>query len=135
MPFQGTHRLRKQPAAMLVSMKIFVKWLLCAAALLGLTYVYSGVQVQSFGSAMIAALVIGLLNTIIRPILVILTLPVTIITVGLFLLVVNGLMFWMASGMLGGFHVTSFWAAMLGALIYSGLGLLIDRLVAQLFSE
>ena len=135
MPFPDIRRPLKQPAAMLASMKILVKWLLCAAALLGLTYVYSGVQVQSFGSAMIAALVIGLLNTIIRPILVILTLPVTIITVGLFLLVVNGLMFWMASGMLGGFHVTSFWAAMLGALIYSALGLLIDRLVAQLFSE
>lgn len=135
MPFQDMRSPLKQPAAMLASMKILVKWLLCAAALLGLTYVYSGVQVQSFGSAMIAALVIGLLNTIIRPILVILTLPVTIITVGLFLLVVNGLMFWMASGMLGGFHVTSFWAAMLGALIYSALGLLIDRLVAQLFSE
>ena len=121
-------------------MKILVKWLLCAAALLGVAYIYSGVQVQSFGSAMIAALVIGLLNTIIRPILVILTLPVTIITVGLFLLVVNGLMFWMASGILGGFHVTGFhvtgfWAAMLGALIYSVLGLLIDRLVAQLFPE
>ncbi len=135
MPFQDMHSPLKQPAAMLVSMKILVKWLLCAAALLGLTYVYSGVQVQSFGSAMIAALVIGLFNTIMRPILVILTLPVTIITVGLFLLVVNGLMFWMASGMLGGFHVTSFWAAMLGALIYSALGLLIDRLVAQLFPE
>ncbi len=117
------------------SMKLIVKWLLCAAALLAVTYIYSGVQVQSFGSAMIAALVIGLLNTIIRPILVVLTLPVTIITVGLFLLVVNGLMFWMASGMLGGFHVTGFWAAMLGALIYSVLGLLIDRLVAQLFPE
>jgi putative membrane protein len=116
-------------------MKILVKWLLCAAALLGVAYVYSGVQVHSFGSAMIAALVIGLLNTVIRPILVVLTLPVTIITVGLFLLVVNGLMFWMASGLLGGFHVTSFWAAMLGALIYSVLGLFIDRLVAQLFPE
>ena len=117
------------------NMKLIVKWLLCAAALLAVTYIYSGVQVQSFGSAMIAALVIGLLNTIIRPILVVLTLPVTIITVGLFLLVVNGLMFWMASGLLGGFHVTSFWAAMLGALIYSALGLLIDRLVGQLFPE
>ncbi|MBS3020852.1 hypothetical protein DJFAAGMI_03616 [Comamonas sp. PE63] len=123
------------PAAMLGGMKILVKWLLCAAALLGVAYVYSGVQVQSFGSAMIAALVIGLLNTIIRPILVVLTLPVTIVTVGLFLLVVNGLMFWMASGLLGGFHVAGFWAAMLGALIYSVLGLLIDRLVAQLFPE
>ena len=123
------------PTAMLGGMKILVKWLLCAAALLGVAYVYSGVQVQSFGSAMIAALVIGLLNTIIRPILVVLTLPVTIVTVGQFLLVVNGLMFWMASGLLGGFHVAGFWAAMLGALIYSVLGLLIDRLVAQLFPE
>ena len=120
---------------MLASMKILVKWLLCAAALLGVAYIYSGVQVQSFGSAMIAALVIGLLNTVVRPILIILTLPVTLVTVGLFLFVINGLMVWMASGMLGGFHVTGFWAAMLGALIYSVLGLLIDRLVAQLFSE
>lgn len=135
MPCCGELSPQTRPAAMLVSMKILVKWLLCAAALLVVAYVYSGVQVQSFGSAMIAALVIGLLNTVVRPILVILTLPVTIITVGLFLLVVNGLMFWMASGLLGGFHVTDFWAAMLGALIYSVLGLLIDRLVAQLFSE
>ena len=58
-----------------------------------------------------------------------------IVTLGLFILVLNGLMFWMASGILGGFHVTGFWAAMLGALIYSVLGLLIDRLVAQLFPE
>ncbi|CAM4318511.1 MAG: phage holin family protein [Comamonas sp.] len=116
-------------------MKIIVKWLLCAASLLLVTYVYSGVQVQGFSSAMIAALVIGLLNTVIRPILVVLTLPVTIITVGLFLFVVNGLMFWMASGILGGFHVSGFWAAMLGALIYSALGLFVDALVARLFPE
>lgn len=129
------HIAAARAAAMLASMKLIVKWLLCAVALLCVTYIYSGVQVQSFGSAMIAALVIGLLNTVVRPILVILTLPVTLVTVGLFLFVINGLMFWMASGMLGGFHVTGFWAAMLGALIYSVLGLLIDRLVAQLFSE
>lgn len=116
-------------------MKILVKWLLSAGALLLVTYLYSGVQVQSFTSAMIAALVIGLLNTIIRPILVVLTLPVTIITVGLFLFVVNGLMFWMASGMLGGFHVTGFGAAMLGALIYSVLGLAVDALVTRLFPQ
>ena len=116
-------------------MKIIVKWLLCAASLLLVTYVYSGVQVQGFSSAMIAALVIGLLNTVIRPILVVLTLPGTIIPVGLFLFVVNGLMFWMASGILGGFHVSGFWAAMLGALIYSALGLFVDALVARLFPE
>ena len=107
------------PTAMLGGMKILVKWLLCAAALLGVAYVYSGVQVQSFGSAMIAALVIGLLNTIIRPILVILTLPVTIITVGLFLLVVNGIMLSLVAWMLPGFDITGFWDAVWGALIVS----------------
>lgn len=114
-------------------MKLLVKWLLSAVALLIVAYLYSGVQVSSFGSAMIAALVIGLLNTVLRPVLVVLTLPVTILTVGLFLFVVNGLMFWAASGLLNGFHVSGFWAAMLGALIYSLLGLVIESLVSRLF--
>ncbi len=118
---------------MLPPMKILIKWLLSAVALLIVAYVYGGVQVSSFGSAMIAALVIGLLNAVLRPVLVVLTLPVTILTVGLFLLVVNGLMFWAASGILSGFHVTGFWAAMLGALIYSLLGLVIDSLISRLF--
>lgn len=114
-------------------MKILIKWLLSAGALLVVAYLYGGVQVNSFSSAMIAALVIGLLNAVLRPILVVLTLPVTIVTVGLFLFVVNGLMFWAASGLLSGFHVAGFWAAMLGALIYSLLGLAIDSLLARLF--
>lgn len=114
-------------------MKILIKWLLSAGALLVVAYLYGGVQVNSFSSAMIAALVIGLLNAVLRPILVVLTLPVTIVTVGLFLFVVNGLMFWAASGLLSGFHVSGFWAAMLGALIYSLLGLAIESLLARLF--
>ncbi len=120
---------------MLVSMKIIAKWLLSALALLAVAYLYSGVQVSSFGSAMLAALVIGLLNAVVRPILVILTLPVTIVTVGLFLFIVNGLMFWFASGLLGGFHVTGFWAAVLGALLYSILGLIVDALITRLFPK
>ena len=114
-------------------MKLIAKWLLSAAALLAVAYLYSGVQVSSFGSAMIAALVIGLLNVVVRPVLVVLTLPVTLITVGLFLFVINGLMFWFASGLLGGFHVTGFWPAVFGALLYSLLGLLVDALLARLF--
>jgi putative membrane protein len=114
-------------------MKILIKWLLSAGALLVVAYLYGGVQVNSFSSAMIAALVIGLLNAVLRPILVVLTLPVTIVTVGLFLFVVSGLMFWAASGLLSGFHVAGFWAAMLGALIYSLLGLAIESLLARLF--
>ncbi|MDM0044644.1 phage holin family protein [Variovorax dokdonensis] len=111
-------------------MRLVIKWLLSAVALLLVAYIYSGVQVVGFGSALIAAAVIGLLNAVLRPILIVLTLPVTIVTLGLFLFVINALMFWSASGLLGGFHVNGFGAALLGSLIYSALGLLIDAALA-----
>jgi putative membrane protein len=98
-------------------------------------YVYGGVQVQSFGSALIAAFVIGLLNAVLRPVLVILTLPVTVVTVGLFLFVINALMFWAAAGVLDGFHVNGFMAALLGSLIYSALGLVIESALGGLFTK
>lgn len=112
-------------------MRLVLKWLLSAVALLAVAYVYSGVQVNSFVSALIAAAVIGLLNAVLRPVLVILTLPVTIVTLGLFLFVINALMFWSASGLLNGFHVAGFWAALLGSLIYSALGLIIDAALSK----
>lgn len=107
-------------------MRLVIKWLLSALALLAVTYVYSGVQVSSFTSALIAAAVIGLLNMVVRPVLVVLTLPVTIVTLGLFLFVINALLFWAASGLLPGFHVNGFVAALIGSLIYSLLGLVIE---------
>ena len=107
-------------------LKLLLKWLLSAAALLGVAYVYGGVSVASFGTAMFAAAIIGLLNMLVRPILVILTIPITLLTLGLFLFVINALMFWAASGLIGGFHVNGFWAALLGSLIYSALGVVID---------
>ncbi len=116
-------------------MKLLLKWLLSAAALLFVAYVYGGVQVQSFGSALIAALVIGLFNAVLRPVLVILTLPVTVVTVGLFLFVINALMFWAAAGVLDGFHVNGFMAALLGSLIYSALGLVIESALGGLFTK
>ncbi|SFM31930.1 phage holin family protein [Variovorax sp. OV329] len=112
-------------------MRLILKWLLSAVALLAVAYVYSGVQVSSFTSALIAAAVIGLLNAVLRPVLVILTLPVSIVTLGLFLFVINALMFWSASGLLSGFHVNGFWAALLGSLIYSALGLIIDAALSK----
>ena len=115
------------------SMKLLLKWLLSAGALLLVAAVFSGVQVNSYGAALLAAAVIALLNTLVRPILVLLTLPVTLITLGLFLFAVNGLMLWAASGLLGGFHVTGFWAAVWGAILYSLLGLVIESLLARLF--
>jgi len=116
-------------------MKLLAKWLLSAAALLFVAYLYSGVQVASFTSALVAALVIGLFNAVLRPVLVVLTLPVTIVTVGLFLFVINALMFWAAAGVLDGFHVNGFGAALLGSLIYSVLGLLIESALGGLFSK
>lgn len=116
-------------------MKLPLKWLLSAAALLFVAYVYGGVQVQSFGSALIAAFVIGLFNAVLRPVLVILTLPVTVVTVGLFLFVINALMFWAAAGVLDGFHVNGFMAALLGSLIYSALGLVIESALGGLFTK
>jgi putative membrane protein len=79
----------------------------------------ASVQVSDVGSALIAALVLGLVNTLIRPILVLLTLPVTLLTLGLFILVINGLMFWAVASMVGGFQVAGFWSAVGGALLYS----------------
>ena len=112
-------------------LKLLLKWLLSAAALLGVAYLYGGVSVASFGTAMIAALIIGLLNMLVRPILVVLTIPITLLTLGLFLFVINALMFWSASGLIGGFHVNGFGAALLGSLIYSALGLVIDAVLEK----
>ncbi len=115
--------------------KLLAKWLLSAAALLFVAYVYSGVTVQSFGAALIAAFVIGLLNTVVRPILLVLTLPVTVLTLGLFLFVVNALMFWAAASVLDGFQVRGFLAALVGSLLYSVLGLVIESALERLFSK
>ena len=115
-------------------MRLLVRWLLLAAALLFVAYLYPGVAVVSFGSAMIAALVLGLLNTLVRPVLVILTLPVTLITLGLFLFVINALMFWAAANVLDGFAVRGFGAALIGSLIYSVCGIVIDAAMERMFS-
>lgn len=104
-------------------------------ALLAVAHIYSGVVVTSFSSALIAAFVIGLFNTVVRPILVILTLPVTLITLGLFLFVINALMFYMASGVLDGFDVKGFSAALIGSLLYSIAGLVIEAALERLFQK
>jgi putative membrane protein len=116
-------------------MKLIVRWLLLAAALLLVAHLYSGVVVKSFGSAMVAALVLGLLNTLLRPLLVLLTLPVTLVTLGLFLFVINALLFWAAATLLAGFNVTGFGAALIGSLIYSLCGMVIDVAMERLFPE
>ena len=120
---------------MLRRMKLIIKWLLSAGALLAVAHLYSGVEVKSFGAALIAAFVIGLLNTILRPLLVVLTLPITVVTLGLFLFVINALMFWAAASVLEGFHVQGFTAALIGSLLYTVLGLVIESALERLFPK
>ena len=107
-------------------MKLLLRWLLLAAALLFVAYVYDGVSVQSFQSALLAAFVIGLLNTFVKPLLVILTLPVTVITVGLFLFVINALMFWGAAYSAGRLQRHR---------LYSCIGGIVDLLNIELFDQ
>ena len=116
-------------------MKLMTRWLLSAAALLLVAYIYQGVEVRSFTAALVAAFLIGLLNTIVRPALVLLTLPVTVLTLGLFLFVINALMFWAAASVLDGFHVRDFTAALIGSLIYSVIGMVVDSALERLFPK
>ena len=116
-------------------MKLVLKWLFSAAALLAVAYLYSGVTVTSFTSALIAAAVLGALNAVVRPVLVLLTLPVTLVTLGLFLFVINALMFWAAASLLSGLQVTGFVAALIGSLIYSVLQLAIEFLLERLLPK
>ncbi len=100
-------------------MKLVIGWLLNALALLAVAYLVPNIEVSSFMSALIAAAVIGLANMLIKPILLILTLPVTILTLGLFIFVINGLLFWLAGYFLQGFDVKTITAGIIGAIVYS----------------
>ena len=100
-------------------MSLLIRWLINAMALLAIPYFMKSVYVDNLVTALIAALALGFLNTLIRPILLLLTLPITLLTLGLFALVINGLMFWLAAQFIQGFSVTSFGAAFIAALLFS----------------
>lgn len=112
-------------------MRLLIVWLINAVALFVLPYVLSGIQIKGFGSAMIAALVLGLVNALIRPILVILTLPVTVLTLGLFIFVINALLFLFVGKLLSGFVVDSFGTALLGSILYSIIAWLLASLLLR----
>ena len=98
-------------------MKLIVRWLISALALMLIAYYVPGIAVTSFYSALVAALILGLINALIRPFILLLTLPINIFTLGLFTLVINALMFWLASSIVKGFSVAGFWPAFWGALL------------------
>ena len=100
-------------------MRLLLTWLINAAALMALPYLMHSVVVDNFTTALVAALALGLVNTVIRPVLVVLTLPVTFLSLGLFILVINALLFWLVAHLVGGFHVAGFGSAFLAAILYS----------------
>jgi len=100
-------------------MRLLLIWVFNAMALIAVAYLLPGIKVDGFVSALIAALILGLVNTLIRPVLVLLTLPISIVTLGLFILVINGILFWFVGSVLKGFTVADFWYGLLGAILYS----------------
>ena len=112
-------------------MKLLIIWILNAVALLAVAYFVPNIHLAGFSVALIAALVIGFVNMLVKPILVILTLPITILTLGLFILVINGLLFYAVGNWLVGFEVKTISAGILGALAYS----VISWFLAAVFIE
>src|SRR5438094_5447451 len=110
-------------------MRLLLHWLANALALLALPYIFTSITVDSFITALIVALVLGLINTVIRPLLILLTLPVTILTLGLFIFVINGLLFWFVGSFIQGFVVAGFWWGVLGAIVYSVISWLLSSLL------
>ena len=110
-------------------MRLLLLWILNAVALLAVTYLLPSIQVSGFGTALVAALVLGLINTLVRPVLAILTLPITVLTLGIFYLVLNGLLFWLASALLPGFQVHGLVSAMVGAILYGVIAWALSALV------
>lgn len=113
-------------------MRLILLWILNAVALLAVAWLLpKSIHVASFGSALLAALILGLINALVRPVLLVLTLPVTVLTLGLFIFVLNGLMFWLAGSLIEGFVVAGFWPAVCGSIVYSGVSWALSGLLVS----
>ena len=99
-------------------MRLVATWVINALALLALPYIFASIRVDGFYTALITALVLGFINTMIRPLLIVLTLPINILMLGLFTFVINGLLFWFVASFVAGFTVAGFWPAVGGAIAY-----------------
>jgi putative membrane protein len=110
-------------------MRLLFIWLINAASLLAVAYLMPSIAISSFTTALLAAFVLGLVNAIIRPILVVLTLPATLLTLGLFIFVINGFLFWFVGSFINGFVVHGFWAGLWGAIVYSLISWLLSAIV------
>ena len=112
-------------------MKLLLVWIINSISLIAVAYLLPAISVSTFATALVAALILGLVNTVIRPVLVLLTLPATILTLGLFILMINGLLFWFVGSFIEGFVVGGFWAGFFGAMIYSIISWLLSAIVLR----
>jgi len=115
--------------------RLLLLWILNALALLTVANFVPGIRIDGFGAALVAALFLGLVNTLIRPVLVVLTLPVSLLTLGLFIFVINGLLFWFIGSILKGFVVDGFWYGLAGSILYSIFSWGLQAAAAQLMSK
>jgi putative membrane protein len=111
--------------------KLLLAWVVNTAALLAVAYFMPSVRIESLGTAIVAAAVLGLANAVIRPILVILTLPVTLLTLGLFIFVINGLIFLGVAHFVPGFQVAGLWPAILASIVFSLISWLLSALLLK----
>jgi len=110
-------------------MGLLIRWLILSVSIILASYLIEGIEIKGFFSALFAAAVLGILNALFRPILILLTLPINILTLGLFTFVINALMLKMASGVIPGFEVHGFWTAILGSLIISFVSWLLNAFI------
>jgi len=110
---------------------LFIRWLILTAAIIFASYILDGIHVSGFFSAFFAAAILGILNAVFRPILIILTLPINILSLGLFTFVINALLLKMASGVISGFDVHGFWTAVFGSLIISVVSWLLSSFINE----
>lgn len=115
----------------MLNWRLLINWVINAASLLAVPYLIDTVQLGSVWSALIAAAILGLVNTLIRPVLLVLTLPVTFVSLGLFVFVINGLLFWLVAQLVKGFYVAGFWSAICGALLYSIISWALNTLLME----
>jgi putative membrane protein len=110
---------------------IVIRWLILTAAIMFASYVMDGIQVKGFLSALFAAAVLGILNAFFRPILIVLTLPINILSLGLFTFIINAVLLKMASGVISGFEVYGFWSAVFGSLLISIVSWILNSFINE----
>lgn len=110
-------------------LELIISWLLSAVSLVLVGALLPGVHIRDFKGALWAAIFVGLINTLLRPVLFWLTIPLTVVTLGLFYLVLNGLLFWMAGNLTRGFRVSGFWWGVLGAIVYGFINMVLTGVV------